>query len=382
MNIEEKALSNENYENDFENQSNQSKKSEESGKEKESDAIVKSKDDLKNSSDYAPDEEDEIPDNEPEKIIISSENNNKEGKEAPKSEEEIIEADNVDEIAKNDELTEKKEEKSLKPKSNSLILNQDVANMDEEEMLNLAQKCFISIANKLKEKNLYFYKFFNKKVKPIDSEGETFDIISPSDFIQGLKELKVDSFSENELKCIIKVLAMDESEKYLKVQDIVQILEDYGIKDPVDEEKRKANSIYDVNFDNVDKVTLVLLLALTEYLIKAKVPLYSLMQSKINVIKDKSNGKEVEIIKTKDFYNILNEIGINIDDSEHDNLNSFLALNSSDISTLSMIKLKKAIEEIATNEELNSLARNCYAELVGEEDDSNNANMNEDNSIE
>jgi len=169
------------------------------------------------------------------------------------------------------------------------------------------------------------------------------------------------------------VLAMDENTNFLKVMDIVQILEDYGIKDSEGEEKCKNNMIFELNFENVNKITLVILLTLTEYLLKAKVPLYALLQNKIFSLTDSSN-KKVELIKSQDLFEILCGIGINLDNSEYLNLNELLAYKPENNKLdLSILKLKKAIEEIATNEELNNLARNCYLELLGGTDDNQSA---------
>ena len=278
-----------------------------------------------------------------------------------------------DKISEGDEMETKNKNRKKSLKKNADIKehkknSNEIKEINEEEMLVIAQKCFVEIASKMKSLNTSFYKFFKKSINTIEEEGENIDVISQNDFLKGLEELHVKQFSENELSCLVTVLSLDENANYLKVLDIVQILEDYGIKDPEGDDKKKANLPYEINFDNVDKITLVLLLALTDYLLKAKVPLYSLLQSKIFSIKDTTTNKNIELIKSKDFFGILCEIGINLDDSEYQNLNEFLAFKPGDNQQLSIIKLKKAIEEIATNEELNNLARNCYLELLGDEE--------------
>ena len=103
--------------------------------------------------------------------------------------------------------------------------------------------------------------------------------------------------------------------EFIRVNDLSQILEDYGIVDEESEEEQtegKGSGQF-LNFEELDNISMVLMLALTEYLIQAKVPLYQLLGNAIykQGVKTKSRQKSVDLINSKDFFAVLEKIGVN-----------------------------------------------------------------------
>ena len=171
-----------------------------------------------------------------------------------------------------------------------------------------------------------------------------------------------------ESACLIRVLAINEQEEYIRFNDLAQILEDYGIVEEESEEDQgegKGSGQF-LNFEMLDNISMVLMLALTEYLIQAKVPLYQLLGNAIykQGVKTKARQKSVDLINSKDFFAVLEQIGVKLEEDEHENLKDFLCLDPKFKDKLYVKKIKKAIEEFAFNEELRSFARKCYAELA------------------
>ena len=104
---------------------------------------------------------------------------------------------------------------------------------------------------------------------------------------------------------------------------------------------------------------------MTEYLLQGRVPLYDLLEGTIKEIND-NEGNPFEVISSKDFFKILEKIGIKMEENEHQNLKAFLSISSENDEYLALLSLKSAIEELATNKELNQKARKYYEEIQGE----------------
>ncbi len=235
----------------------------------------------------------------------------------------------------------------------------------EDQMIEIAQRCFSSIAEKMKKKNVTIAGLFKDAIYKKTVDGEEVDLIAPNDFLSGLKNLGIADLQGRDYQCLVKMLAANDADQGFRVKDLMQILEDYGIH----EEGTDDDLAKDMQFDDLDKVSMVLLLALTEYLINAKVPLYDLFGEAIykQPVQVDDNELEVDIINSEEFFKVLNKIGINTEEKEHDNLKSFLCIDPSYLDKFSVDKLKAAIEEFAMNEDLRKRAQDCYQELVDEE---------------
>eukprot|EP00826_Nyctotherus_ovalis_P032362 TRINITY_DN26084_c0_g1_i1.p1 TRINITY_DN26084_c0_g1~~TRINITY_DN26084_c0_g1_i1.p1 ORF type:complete len:168 (+),score=64.61 TRINITY_DN26084_c0_g1_i1:205-708(+) len=152
----------------------------------------------------------------------------------------------------------------------------------------------------------------------------------------------------------------------------MQILDDYGIKEQseIQEETRAAQG-KPKDLLNLDKFSMILLLALTEYLLKSNTPLYDLFGEKIKreSITIKSKERKVELIESKDFFEVLGSIGIQLEDDENEDLKRALSFNHKQFANkISVKKLKNAIEQFAFNDELRRRAQECYEAFVEEEE--------------
>ena len=109
-----------------------------------------------------------------------------------------------------------------------------------------------------------------KKIKNKVRNGKNMEVVSTEQFIKAINSLGVKQFSSLEYSCLVKVLCTDESEKFIKLTDFTQILEDYGIQEHAKIKKDKSKKTLD--FSKLDQLSMILLLALTEYLVKSNTP--------------------------------------------------------------------------------------------------------------
>ncbi len=263
-------------------------------------------------------------------------------------------------------------------------------NIDEDKMIEIAQNCFQAIAERMLQQKKTIKGLYGSSITRQDVDGENIEVITTDDFVSGIESLGVAEFRNVDYACLVKALSISDDQKLIKVSDLAQILTEYGIvegegkgkeggaekpselqQEAKEEDKKKRR--LQLKFDDLDQVSMVLMLALTEYLIKTKMPLYDLFAEAIyqQVVKTKSKQKTVELINSSDFFGILCKIGIKMEENEHENLKKFLCLDPHYMDKVYVKKLKAAVEEFAFNEELRAIAQNCYKALIDEEKDDN-----------
>lgn len=233
----------------------------------------------------------------------------------------------------------------------------------EEQMMEIAQRCFEKIAKLMKEKNITLNSLYGSKLEKKVIENKEVEVISPEVFLSGLKKLGIQNVENIDYTCLTKMLAMNDEETFIKLSDLSKILKDFGITKEGTETEEEEISL---NYTDLDKVSVVILLALTEYLVNSNIPLYELFGETIYKQAAQIDNKEIQLdlINSPDFFSTLKNIGINTENNEHENLKSFLCLDPAYPDKISVAKLKKSIEEFAVNEELKKYAQQCYHELV------------------
>eukprot|EP00826_Nyctotherus_ovalis_P058882 TRINITY_DN8141_c0_g1_i1.p1 TRINITY_DN8141_c0_g1~~TRINITY_DN8141_c0_g1_i1.p1 ORF type:complete len:235 (+),score=79.09 TRINITY_DN8141_c0_g1_i1:32-706(+) len=193
-------------------------------------------------------------------------------------------------------------------------------------------------------------------------EGKKTELITHEDFMKGLKELEVKELSKDEEKYLKKMLTVNDDEKEFKISDLVQIFEEYAMSGEEDYER-------DASLENLDKISMVLLLALFEYMGSENVTLNDIFGKAIykQPVQIDDDELEIEIINSSDFFEIINTIGIETEESQHDNLKSFLCIDPAYLDKFSVERLNMILKEFDTNKGLSEQARKYYQELI--EDD-------------
>ena len=261
------------------------------------------------------------------------------------------------------ELTDKQDE--LKP------LNEELT---EEQIIRITEECFQEISQYMINAGFTIDSRFKDMIRKETINNEEFEIITVEDFFNEIDSMPITKLTEEQKLCLIQVLTMNDNEDFIEVNDLVQVFDNYGVINkkaprmssrkvlPRKSEKRVERP---KEFEQLDKVSMVLMLALAEYLLKAEISMCDLFDTYIYT---RTTGQgEVEVLHPKDFFKVLCEISIKTDESVHENLKDFLALGSDDM--LSVEKLKDALTKFATNKDLRAVAHEYYVELISEDND-------------
>ncbi len=334
---------------------------------------------------------------------------------------------------KHDEVEEESHERNRIPVSQSVPdeksqnpLEPNVETLSEEQIIEVAQKCFGDIAELMKENGLSARDMFKDVL--YKAEGEADELIEVGDFLKIVRGLGLEQLQDRDEQCLVKVLAATEDEKYIRLADFVQVIEDYGVSDqkkshdavgeaeaegeaeqepeqeqqepeaekaedeapegepeaeepnPEGQEDQKESAVpegespeghkFPLHIQELDSVSMVVMLALAEYLKKEKTTVHELFGPAIykQMVKTKTKQKSLDILNSADFFRALHDIGIKTEDSEHENLRLFLCLDPSYPDKIHVKKLLKVLEQFATNEELRDYAHGCYQDLVSEEE--------------
>eukprot|EP00826_Nyctotherus_ovalis_P058883 TRINITY_DN8141_c0_g1_i2.p1 TRINITY_DN8141_c0_g1~~TRINITY_DN8141_c0_g1_i2.p1 ORF type:complete len:285 (+),score=109.53 TRINITY_DN8141_c0_g1_i2:155-1009(+) len=188
-------------------------------------------------------------------------------------------------------------------------------NLMEDEILGMMQKCLGKIAESMMSRGLTVKTLFKDNIYTKTLEGKKTELITHEDFMKGLKELEVKELSKDEEKYLKKMLTVNDDEKEFKISDLVQIFEEYAMSGEEDYER-------DASLENLDKISMVLLLALFEYMGSENVTLNDIFGKAIykQPVQIDDDELEIEIINSSDFFEIINTIGIETEESQHDNL--------------------------------------------------------------
>mmetsp|Transcript_25574 Transcript_25574/g.19345 ORF Transcript_25574/g.19345 Transcript_25574/m.19345 type:complete len:210 (+) Transcript_25574:2291-2920(+) len=109
--------------------------------------------------------------------------------------------------------------------------------LDEEEMLDVAEHCFIRIAEMMIESGRSVRGLFTKYSVPEQfPDGTVLELMSPIAFLEAVKELGLDDLQEMEAACLLRVLTKPELENAIILNELVLIMENFGVADNYDGE--------------------------------------------------------------------------------------------------------------------------------------------------
>ena len=83
-----------------------------------------------------------------------------------------------------------------KPTDEGEGLDQEI---DDEEMISIAENCLIKIAEELLNKRITVRQLFREDIIDEEIEGEKIELLLPLSFLEGLKKLEIEDFSEIEI---------------------------------------------------------------------------------------------------------------------------------------------------------------------------------------
>jgi hypothetical protein len=117
--------------------------------------------------------------------------------------------------------------------------NKDEAYIEEDEMLDIAEKCFMRIADAIIAKNITvrqaFKKHISKEVAQTEgSDGgaeEEIELITPMGFLEGVKQLGITDLQEIDVACLMRILTKPDLENAILLQELIIIMENFGIQE-------------------------------------------------------------------------------------------------------------------------------------------------------
>ena len=98
-------------------------------------------------------------------------------------------------------------------------------------MLDVAERCFVRIANAILESGLSVRQAFQPFIIREEFEGETLELLSPIGFLEGVKDLGVTDFEEVEIACLMRVLTKADLENAILLRELIVIMDNFGIQD-------------------------------------------------------------------------------------------------------------------------------------------------------
>lgn len=214
---------------------------------------------------------------------------------------------------------EKSQENTFSPKSTT----PEHKKLSDEQMLDVAETCFVRCADFLLEKGLQVRSVFGKFAIPEMMPDKTvLELLSPVALVDGFREAGIPGIKELESHCLLSVLAKPELQNSIILNELVLIMENFGVIDQDGDESddfipdtssekdetenqtaRKKGKKYDLT--RINEKGLNILKKLARYLLKKYLhPREFFAKSIRKEIVKTPKGKEnlVDTLLFKDFY--------------------------------------------------------------------------------
>lgn len=104
--------------------------------------------------------------------------------------------------------------------------------VSEEEMLDIAEMCFVKVADELIKQGCTVRESFGKYAIPemLPESKTVLDLLVPEAFFECIKvDLKLKDFSDLEAACLMRVLAKPELDNAIILNEFALILENFGV---------------------------------------------------------------------------------------------------------------------------------------------------------
>ena len=139
-------------------------------------------------------------------------------------------------------------------KKRSKSIEQAAPYMDEEQMLDVAEHCFIRLAELLLQQSKSARVIFTKYSIPEQfPDGTILELMSPIAFLEGVKEVGMGQLSEMEAACLLRVLAKPELENAIILNEFTMIMENFGVPDTYGEDEDDEDDDYIPDEEEEDK---------------------------------------------------------------------------------------------------------------------------------
>jgi hypothetical protein len=122
----------------------------------------------------------------------------------------------------------------------------DEERADEEKMLDVAEQCFMRIADMLHQQQKTVKQAFMRYAEPEPfKDGTVLELIPPRAFLEGVREVGFEDITEMEIACLMKVLAKPELDGAVILNEFVLIMENFGVPSSAEEDEYENDYIAD-----------------------------------------------------------------------------------------------------------------------------------------
>lgn len=105
-------------------------------------------------------------------------------------------------------------------------------------MLDISEAIFLRMADLMVEKGRSVRGVFTKySVPEVFPDRTILELLSPSGFLQGLKDTGIEELQEFEVACLMRVLAKPELNNSVILNEFIMIMENFGVMDSPDEDE-------------------------------------------------------------------------------------------------------------------------------------------------
>lgn len=229
---------------------------------------------------------------------------------------------------KQPQTTEPKDTEQQLQEAEGEDLDQEI---DDEEMISIAENCLIKIAEELLNKKITIRKLYKDDIIDEEIEGEKIELLLPLSFLEGLKRLEINDFSQLEIACLMNVLAKPQLENTILLDELIDIMENLGIPDddmehsmgdhqqenadvnespePVSEKQTNKNKKKGMDLASLSDDAKTLLLNFLVYLESESMTAGNFFKSVKyeQMVKTKKKQSSVDIVPAEDFFRLLEE---------------------------------------------------------------------------
>lgn len=187
------------------------------------------------------------------------------------------------------------------------------------------------ISDELAAKDMTIKDLFAEHIMVEVIEDQDIELLAPIHFIEGIKKLGINDFTELEIACLVNLLTRPELDDLILVEELNILRDTSKLRESIGEMLEKSNQSpfrgHDeadleeheraasnernrrkaMNFEKIGDRSVCVIFLLTEYLLRNNMSLFTLYDGKIydQLVKTKTKESVVEIIQSQDFFDII-----------------------------------------------------------------------------
>jgi len=249
----------------------------------------------------------------------------------------------------------------------------DEDDVDEDEVIDVAEQIFVRIAEAVIKMEIRSVRsIFQEAIQEAEIDGQIIELISPLDLLEGIKAIGVDDLTEKEVTYLMRVLTKPELSGAIVMPEFLQIMENLGLYEneegaqdelgqsgadyegnqAEEQPKQKRKKQKQLDLSQLDQKSVKIMVMLMLHLMQQEMTTQEFFEEVIfeQNVKTKTKHYTMILLKSEDFFRVLQEKGIRSKATEHENLRDFLKL-SADYPDLLLLKhIKSTLEQMAENE--------------------------------